>query len=213
MGTSFGPGALGMPLYSAGVTKVEEGKAYRKSDFAYTPDDLPSHWKLRLTSTPGGSPDPHIVGAAVAALGQGFRGQKVRIPAADLPAVKRRVLRAWHAAHPGETAVPAVLKTSEASMDGVAPPGWEHTIKQMKKDESVDNPWALSWWMRNRGGHPVTHSTAMHASADEARMLRHLIRQQHQIPALCVAAARGEMWAQAQLLDSHCPELLVEGRW
>ena len=33
----------------------------------------------------------------------------------------------------------------------VAPPGWEGTVKAMKKSGDVDNPWALAWWMKNQG--------------------------------------------------------------
>ena len=82
-------------------TKTEGGVAYPASDFAYVPDpQKPSEWKLRLTSTPGGDPDPAIVGAAAAALGAGFRGQQVDIPDADRAAVVARVRAAWTKANP-----------------------------------------------------------------------------------------------------------------
>lgn len=84
----------------SGETKTEDGKSFSKSDYAYTPDDTPSHWKLRLTKTPGGDPDSGIVGAAAAALGAGFRGQKVQIPNGDIAAVKAKVRAAWAKANP-----------------------------------------------------------------------------------------------------------------
>lgn len=92
--------------------KMEDGEKFPKGDYAYSPSDFPGSWKLRLTSIPGGNPDPGIVGAAVAALGKGFRGQKVQIPAEDLPAVKKKVLAAWLAADTSrkEEDVPDVLK-------------------------------------------------------------------------------------------------------
>lgn len=96
-----------------GSGRTQGGVTYPKSDYAYVPDpDKPSTWKLRLTKTPGGSPDPGIVGAAVAALGKGFRGNKVIIPSADLPAVKARVKAAWKQANPekGGEELPDVLK-------------------------------------------------------------------------------------------------------
>ena len=76
------------------------------------PGDTPSHWKLRLTKTPGGKPDAGIVGAAVAALGKGFRGNKVIIPSADLSAVKARVKAAWKQANPDKSDedLPPILK-------------------------------------------------------------------------------------------------------
>lgn len=87
----------------AKASKTEDGKDFPASDYAYVPDpDKPSTWKLRLTSTPGGDPDPGIVGAAAAALGKGFRGNKVQIPDADLPKVKAKVRAAWSKANPGK---------------------------------------------------------------------------------------------------------------
>ncbi len=83
------------------VTKKEGPDSFPASDYAYVPDsEKPSTWKLRLTSTPGGSPDPQIVGAAIAALGKGFRGNKVQIPETDLAAVKSKVKAAWIKANP-----------------------------------------------------------------------------------------------------------------
>ena len=63
----------------ADATKSEgDAGKFPASDYAYAPDPKsPSTWKLRLTATPGGKPDSSIVGAACAALGKGFRGNKV----------------------------------------------------------------------------------------------------------------------------------------
>ena len=33
----------------------------------------------------------------------------------------------------------------------VAPPGFEGTVKAMKKHKDIDNPWALAWSMKNKG--------------------------------------------------------------
>lgn len=111
----------------AETTKTEDGKAYPRSDFAYTPSDAPGSWKLRLTSAPGGPPDPRIVGAAVAALGAGFRGNKVEIPEEDRAAVISRVRAAWKKANPdkAEGDMPDVIKASEPGASSVnvpAPP-------------------------------------------------------------------------------------------
>src|ERR1700746_1992774 len=98
------------------ATKTEGGKSFPASDYAYVPDpNMPSTWKLRLTATPGGGPDAHIVGAAVAALGKGFRGQKVSIPEADLPKVKAKVRAAWLKANPDKTSkdLPTIIASGE----------------------------------------------------------------------------------------------------
>jgi len=45
------------------------------------------------------------------------------------------------------------LGESPEHLDEVSPPGFEGTVKAMKKRHSdkIDNPWALSWWMKNKG--------------------------------------------------------------
>jgi hypothetical protein len=105
-------------------TKREaDGKDYFASDYAYAPSDNASQWKLRLTATPGGRPDAGIVGAACAALGKGFRGQKVQIPAKDLPAVKAKVRAAWKKANPDKKAdeMPDAIAESADSRESTTP--------------------------------------------------------------------------------------------
>jgi len=36
-------------------------------------------------------------------------------------------------------------------VDEKAPPGFEGTVKAMKKHKEIDNPWALAWYMKNKG--------------------------------------------------------------
>jgi hypothetical protein len=53
---------------------------------------------------------------------------------------------------------PTSIGTGEGTpADGVnkleekAPPGWEKTVKAMKKNKKIDNPWALAQYMKNKG--------------------------------------------------------------
>ena len=99
--------------------KTYGGKSFPKSDFAFTPDDEPSHWKLRLTKVPGGDPDSGIVGAAAAALSSGgFRGNRAIIPSADLSSVKAKVRAAWKKANADkdESEMPDSIKKQGESM-------------------------------------------------------------------------------------------------
>lgn len=43
------------------------------------------------------------------------------------------------------------LTKEENELDEVAPPGFEGTVKGMKKHKNIDNPWALAWSMKNKG--------------------------------------------------------------
>jgi len=71
-----------------------------------------------------------------------------------------------------------------------APPGWEDTVTEMKKIESVTDPHALAWHMKRVGMQPGDDAQAKagkmqaDASADE----------------VAVAAGEGHGWAQSQLL-------------
>ena len=120
----------GMPVAEADVREAvtkSEGDAgnFPAGDYAYVPDaTAPSTWKLRLTATPGGPPDPGIVGAAAAALGPGFRGQKVDIPSASLAAVRAKVRTAWRKANPDKSPqeMPDGIREALAEAEGVHGP-------------------------------------------------------------------------------------------
>jgi len=84
-------------LFTKQATKIEDGVEYRASDYAYVPDpERPSTWKLRLAEGRSGNITVAQLGRAAAALSPGgFRGQRVQIPASDIPAVKRRIRREY----------------------------------------------------------------------------------------------------------------------
>ena len=42
-------------------------------------------------------------------------------------------------------------KEEVESIEEVSPPGFKGTVKAMKKHKEIDNPWALAWWMKNKG--------------------------------------------------------------
>lgn len=104
------------------ATKREDGEDFPPEAFAYTPDlESPSTWKLRLWDSLAERETRTQVGAALAALGPGgFRGNRVEIPAEDLPGVKAKVLAAWRTAW-GEDAgeIPDVLKETFTPPQGV----------------------------------------------------------------------------------------------
>ena len=107
------------PLTAVGNYQTRGGKQFHKGDFFYTPSDQPGTWKLLKSGTPGGKPDAAHVGAAIAALGKGFRGKKVQIPAADRARVKAKVRGAWRTLHPGAKAedIPAAIRASAKDLE------------------------------------------------------------------------------------------------
>lgn len=44
--------------------------------------------------------------------------------------------------------------SAEISLMAKAPPGWEGTVKKLKDHPGIDNPYALTWWMKEQGYTP-----------------------------------------------------------
>jgi len=53
----------------------------------------------------------------------------------------------------------------DENMEEMAAPGWEGSVKKMKKHKDITNPWALSWFMKKQGAHP--HYTKSGKKKDE----------------------------------------------
>lgn len=76
--------------------KTEGGIKFPREDFAFTPSDNVSTWKLRLAEGRSGNITRKQLGAAAAAFSPGgFRGQKVQIPSGDVAAVKAKIRAAY----------------------------------------------------------------------------------------------------------------------
>lgn len=91
------------------VTKTEGDEHLPASAYAYVPDPKePSTWKLRID-------DAQHFGGALAAVGKGFRGQKVEIPANDKAGVMAKLRTAWHKYHKDEP-LPEVLAHNDSSL-------------------------------------------------------------------------------------------------
>jgi len=95
--------------------KTEDGLKFPAAAFAYVPEaDKPSEWKLRLWEDPTKKVTRAQLGRAAAALSPGgFRGQKVAIPAADMPAVKRKIRNEYRKLGVEEEEIPRWVKESE----------------------------------------------------------------------------------------------------
>lgn len=152
--------------------KTEDGKEFPASDFAFVPDpEKPSTWKLRLTSEPGGEPDPRIVGAAAAALGPGFRGQKVELPDDQRDDVIKRVRAAWKKANPDkdQDEMPeALMMKSDDFVDIIAKMGHAFT-EHLRREKFQEGSWLLMNALRN--------SMADAVAAGDMTMMRQSIEE------------------------------------
>ena len=93
---------------------------------------------------------------------------------------------------PGSITTPTLRPKQEA----VAPPGWERTVRKMKKNGGIDNPFALAWWMKNHHMHPAKRRMqALYASAQQ---------ETRSITDLMCAAQAGDESAMEQLALASC---------
>lgn len=94
----------------------------------------------------------------------------------------------------------------QQDQEGVAPPGWETTIKKWKRQgdgkKPVKNPWALAWYLKNRGVKPLTSEAEDLSFVDASVAAEYTVFEGlGRVPRVYDAAARGEGWAQAALLS------------
>ncbi len=97
------------------VTKTEDGIKFPAAAYAYMPDaEKSSTWKLRLWEDLDKKVTRAQLGRAAAALSPGgFRGQKVAIPSADLPAVKRKIRTEYRKLDVDDEDIPRWVKEVE----------------------------------------------------------------------------------------------------
>jgi hypothetical protein len=53
-----------------------------------------------------------------------------------------------------ETPEEEALEQEHMQKESVTPPGFEDVVLKLKKDPSITNPWAVAWWMKNKGYEP-----------------------------------------------------------
>ncbi len=104
--------------------------------------------------------------------------------------------------------------------EAVAPEGWEGTVKEMKKDKGIDNPYALANWMKDEGymSHKASflirrrggaYWQAKYAAASQAvppvneDTLNKVDGQPHEVPEIGEAHGDRENVEQAKKHDSH----------
>lgn len=75
------------------ATKTENGEEYPPEAYLYVPDpDKPSTWKLRVWESPSLKVTRRQLGMAAAALGKGFRGNRVDLPPDERKAMARKLV-------------------------------------------------------------------------------------------------------------------------
>lgn len=58
----------------------------------------------------------------------------------------------------------------DSKIGEVSPPGWEGTIKAMKKHKDLKTPWALAWYMKNKGYKPHYKESVVAEAGDTSKI-------------------------------------------
>jgi len=118
------------PGETKAVTKTENGMEFTADAYLYVPDpQSPSTWKLRIEETPGNVTRAQL-GRAAAALGPGFRGQRVDLPAEDRQKVARALIAWYRKLQTPDEEIPVYL-WKIAGMNAPTP----KALKVLSKDE------------------------------------------------------------------------------
>lgn len=113
--------------------KTEGGKQYPATAYLYVPDTKkPSTWKLRIWETPDTKVTMKQLGRAVAAIGKGFRGQKVSgIPSGEMAKIKSKIHSLYKKAGVKEEDIPEILK-------GKSSKGSEYMTELVKEPQTEE---------------------------------------------------------------------------
>jgi len=91
------------------VTKTDNGREYTADAYLVVPDpERPSTWKLRVEETPGEVTVAQL-GRAAAALGPGYRGQRVDLTTEQRRAAARRLISLYHKLDVADDEIPDYL--------------------------------------------------------------------------------------------------------
>jgi chorismate mutase len=125
----------------AGRGELEIGES--DQGVAEAPEDRTSYQVAKILSDRGIKYDPAQENELINAIGM------VLVKELNMSPKEARYLISYDEDFVSDTL--GELRSMEQSVSEVAPPGWEKTVKAMKKHDNIDNPFALAWSMKNKG--------------------------------------------------------------
>ena len=126
-----------------GALKDKLSKAHKGKDVAEAPEDRTSYQVAKILTDRGITYNPAQENELINAIGM------VLVKDLNMTPKQARHLISYDEDFVSDTL--GELRSMEQSVSEVAPPGWEKTVKAMKKHDDIDNPYALAWSMKNKG--------------------------------------------------------------
>jgi hypothetical protein len=115
----------------------------KEQGVAEAPEDRTSYQVAKILSDRGIKYDPAQENELINAIGM------VLVKELNMTPKEARYLISYDEDFISDTL--GELRSIEQSVSEVSPPGWEKTVKAMKKHDEIDNPFALAWSMKNKG--------------------------------------------------------------
>ena len=136
-------GRKGASQEELGALKDKLSKAHKGKDVAEAPEDRTSYQVAKILTDRGITYNPAQENELINAIGM------VLVKDLNMTPKQARHLISYDEDFVSDTL--GELRSMEQSVSEVAPPGWEKTVKAMKKHDDIDNPYALAWSMKNKG--------------------------------------------------------------
>lgn len=105
--------------------------------------------------------------------------------------------------------VDATMKYGNGVLAEESPPGFKGTVKAMKKHGEVDNPYALGWWMKNKGYE--SHKKASGAAKDEG--IGYVNESEHLTQNVVDGVVRHIASHYPQILQQHGEDTVKKIAW
>jgi hypothetical protein len=116
---------------------------FGEQGIAEAPEDRTSYQVAKILADRGVTYDPAQENELINAIGM------VLVKELNMTPKQARYLISYDEDFVSDTL--GELRSMEQSVSEVSPPGWEKTVKAMKKHDEIDNPFALAWSMKNKG--------------------------------------------------------------
>jgi len=71
--------------------------------------------------------------------------------------------------------------TANDKVIAVSPPGWKKTVEKMKSHDEISNPFALAWWMHDKGYKPHNKESKKKVAGDQWKQVLEILKDHQEL--------------------------------
>lgn len=94
-------------------------------------------------------------------------------------------------------------RVRNGKMEAKSPPGWKHTIEHMKEHSNIDNPFALAWYMHDKGD--TSHKKSAPKGMKGEGGIREQLEQRHE-SGMHMSKAKKHIKSDKEVGDIQAPK-------